>query len=59
MVHDDFDTMDAFQDNSDIVQMFQDEELQDEDSERSKSRRGIWISEDKVLLGTRLLVRFI
>ena len=54
----DFDTLEAFEKNSDGVKMFQDEELQDEDSEKSKNRRGIWLSEHKVLLGKRLLVSF-
>ena len=56
-IQDDFDTMDAYEDTSDVVQMFEDEELQDENSERSQRRRGIWLSEDKVLLGKRLMVR--
>ena len=55
---DDFDTIEASEKNSDVVQMFQDEDLQGEDSEKSKNRRGIWLSEDKVLLGKRLLVSF-
>ena len=58
-IQDDFDTFDALEENSDFVQMFEDEELQDENSERSKKRRGIWLSEDKVLLGKRLLVSFV
>ena len=55
---DDFDTIEASEKNSDVVKMFRDEELEDEDSEKSKNRRGIWLSEDKVLLGKRLLVSF-
>ena len=55
---DDFDTIEASEKNSDVVKMFQDKELQNEDSEKSKNRRGIWFSEDKVLLGKRLLVSF-
>ena len=58
-IQDDFDTFDALEENSDFVQMFEDEEVQDENSERSKKRRGIWLSEDKVLLGKRLLVSFV
>ena len=56
---DDFATRDVFQDDSDEVQIFEEKLLEDENSAKSKRKRGVWISEDKVLLGNRLLVRFL
>ena len=38
---------------------FEYEELMEEDSEVNKRKRGVWLSEKKVLLGDKLLVSFL